>query len=218
MTAEMRVNDMMQKGSLVVVSGFSGVGKGTVMNSLVSRYNEYALSVSATTRPPREGEQNGKDYFFVTEERFNDMIRDKELIEYASYCDHFYGTPRSFVEKMLSEGRDVILEIEIQGAREIRRQFPEAVLIFIMPPSTEELRRRLSLRGTETGQVIAERLRRAAREAEGIEDYDYIYVNDDADVCADEIHQLIAGKRHLVSRNADFIRKIREEIININNI
>ena len=120
---------MARQGILIVVSGFSGAGKGTIMRELLKRYEQYALSVSATTRAPREGEEEGKDYFFKTREAFERMIADDELVEYACYVNHYYGTPRAYVEEMLSRGRDVILEIEIQGARKIRKQFPEAVLL-----------------------------------------------------------------------------------------
>ncbi len=203
---------MSSKGSLVVVSGFSGVGKGTVMNHLVENYEGYALSVSATTRQPREGETDGKEYFFRTEKEFTDMIAAGDLIEYACYCDNYYGTPRKFVEQQLEKGMDVILEIEIQGARKIKKQYPDAVLIFVMPPSADELEARLSRRGTETKRVIRDRMRRAAREADGIDDYDYIVINDDVDVCADQMHQLIQSTKLRVARNKDFIADIRKQV------
>ena len=157
---------MRHKGILVVVSGFSGAGKGTLMKQLVRTYDTYALSVSMTTRAPRPGETDGKEYFFVSQEAFEEKIRGNGLIEYARYCDHYYGTPREYVEKQLQSGRDVILEIEIQGAQKIREQFPSALLLFVTPPSIRELRRRLSGRGTETEEVIAARLARAQAEAE----------------------------------------------------
>ena len=125
----------MSKGVLVVVSGFSGVGKGTIMKGLMAKYDNYALSVSATTRDPRPGEENGREYFFRTTEEFEEMIRQDQLIEYAKYVKNYYGTPRPYVEEHLSQGTDVILEIEIQGARQIREKFPEAVLVFVAPPS-----------------------------------------------------------------------------------
>ena len=128
---------MRSKGSLVVVSGFSGVGKGSVMNSLISRYSGYALSVSATTREPRPGETEGVHYFFISREAFEKLIQDGELVEYASYCGNYYGTPREFVMQRLEEGKDVLLEIEIQGALKVKQQFPDALLVFIMPPSSD---------------------------------------------------------------------------------
>ena len=134
---------MDHQGILVVVSGFSGAGKGTLMKELLKQYDNYALSVSATTRQPREGEKDGEDYFFVTKELFQQMIEENQLVEYAQYVNHYYGTPREYVEKKMAEGKDVILEIEIQGALKVKKRFPDALLLFITPPNAEELRRRL---------------------------------------------------------------------------
>lgn len=164
----------MSKGILVVVSGFSGAGKGTVMKRLMEKYDNYALSVSVTTRSPRPGEQDGKEYFFRTREEFEELIQKDALIEYAQYVKNYYGTPRAYVEEQLNAGKDVILEIEIQGARKIKAKNPEALLIFIAPPSMAELKNRLVGRGTETPQVIESRLHRAAEESQGVEEYDYL--------------------------------------------
>ena len=153
---------MKQQGILAVVSGFSGAGKGTLMKELLRRYDNYALSISATTRQPREGEKHGEDYFFLSKDKFQQMIEEGQLIEYAQYVNHYYGTPKSYVEQKMAEGKDVILEIEIQGALKVKKRFPEALLVFVTPPSAEELRRRLVGRGTETIEVINARLRRAA--------------------------------------------------------
>lgn len=204
------------RGSLVVVSGFSGVGKGTVLSRLMEKYGNYAYSVSATTRAKREGEQEGVNYFYRTEEEFREMIEKDELLEYAQYVGHYYGTPRAYVEKKRDEGRDVILEIEIQGARRIREKVPDAVLIFIMPPSAQALEDRLVGRGTENRATIDGRLARAAQEAQGIEDYDYIVVNDDVDVCAESLHGLIQAQRLRASRNISFIREIQREVKRFN--
>ena len=144
----------MSRGVLVVVSGFSGAGKGTIMKSLMAKYDNYALSVSATTRNPRPGEEDGREYFFRTREEFEEMIRQDQLIEYARYVENYYGTPKAYVEEQLSAGRDVILEIEIQGAHKVRAQYPDAVLLFVMPPSAKELHNRLTGRATETEEVI----------------------------------------------------------------
>ena len=203
---------MAKSGALLVISGFSGVGKGTVVGSLRERYEEYALSVSATTRQPRAGEVHGREYYFCSESDFQGMIGRGDLIEYTSYCDHFYGTPRPFVEDNLKAGRDVILEIEIQGARNIRRQYPDALLVFLMPPSAEELLRRLSGRGTETPEIIRQRLERAVAEAEGIEDYDYVFVNDEPYSCAERIHSLVLSRRARTKENLDFIEEIRTQL------
>ena len=169
----------MSKGILVVVSGFSGAGKGTVMKRLLEKYDDYALSVSVTTRAPRPGEEDGIAYFFRSREEFEQLIREDALIEYAQYVENYYGTPRSYVEEQLSAGRNVILEIEIQGAMKVKEKIPEALLVFVTPPTVAELEKRLKGRGTETDQVIADRLARAGEEAKGMDQYDYILVNDD---------------------------------------
>lgn len=205
--------NMEQKGILIVLSGFSGAGKGTVVKRLLQKYeNEYALSISMTTRPPRTGEKDGVEYFFTTREKFEEIIVQNGLIEYALYCGNYYGTPRAYVEEQLSAGRNVILEIEIQGALKIQEKFPESLLIFVTPPSVRELKRRLEGRGTEEPEVIARRLARAAEESEGINAYDYIVVNDDLEVCADEIHRLVDVARRAPVRSQEFINKIREEL------
>ena len=152
---------MNQKGILIVVSGFSGSGKGTIMKELLKRYDNYALSISATTRQPREGEEDGREYFFKTREEFEKMIAKDELIEYARYVDNYYGTPRAYVEEQLDAGKDVILEIEIQGALKVKEKFPETLLLFVTPPTAKELRNRLVGRGTETMDVIDFRMNRA---------------------------------------------------------
>lgn len=203
---------MKQTGSLVIISGFSGVGKGTVVKSILARHTGYALSVSCTTRKPREGEQEGISYFFRTKEEFEKMIADGDFLEYAQYVSHYYGTPRRYVEDQLTCGLDVILEIEIQGAMKVKEKFPEAILIFIMPPSFETLRERLTGRGSESQDVIEARLKRASEEAAGIEKYDYIFVNDVADDCADRIDTLIKSLRSRISNNRGFIEEIRKEI------
>ena len=154
----------MSKGVLTVVSGFSGAGKGTVMKRLIQKYDDYALSISVTTRNPREGERDGIEYFFKTKEEVEAMIENDEFLEYARYVDNYYGTPRFYVEEMLAKGKNVILEIEIQGAMQIKAKNQEAVLVFVTPPSFEELRNRLIGRGTETADVIESRLKRASEE------------------------------------------------------
>ncbi len=202
---------MNKKGILVVVSGFSGAGKGTVMKELLRKYDNYALSVSVTTRSPRPGEEEGREYFFRTKEEFERLIREDALIEYARYVENYYGTPRSYVEQQLSMGKDVILEIEIQGAMKIKEKIPEALLVFVTPPSVEELRNRLVGRGTETAEVIESRMSRAGEEAEGMESYDYILVNDDLEECVERMHQIILSEHYRMERNAAFVQKIKEE-------
>lgn len=203
---------MKNKGILIVVSGFSGAGKGTLMKKLVEEYEGYSLSISATTRKPRPGEENGREYFFLTREEFEQKIADNALIEHAQYCDNYYGTPRDYVEEQMALGRDVILEIEIQGALAVKKQYPDAVLLFVAPPSAEELRRRLLGRGTETEKVVDKRLRRAKEEAQGIEAYDYLLINDDLETCVKELHAIIDAAHHAPVRNEEFIEKIRQEL------
>lgn len=203
---------MKHEGILIVVSGFSGAGKGTLMKKLVQKYDGYALSISATTRAPRPGEEDGREYFFLKKEEFEQKITEGGFVEYACYCDNYYGTPRDYVEKQLAEGRNVILEIEIQGALKIRKQYPTALLLFVTAPDAQELKHRLTGRGTETAEVIAKRMRRAIEEAEGMEEYDYIVVNDDLDTCVDEMHQIIKAAHNTPVRNEKFIKNIRAEL------
>lgn len=201
---------MEQKGILMVISGFSGAGKGTLVKALLQRYDEYALSVSMTTRAPRPGEREGVEYFFTDREHFEEAIQSDGLIEYASYCGHYYGTPRAYVEEQLEAGRNVILEIEIQGALKVKEKFPQSLLIFLTPPSVQELERRLTGRGTEDSDVIRQRLARAAEESEGLEAYDYIVVNDNLEECVEEVHRLVDAARRGPVRRGAFIREIRE--------
>ena len=206
---------MNKEGILVVVSGFSGAGKGTLMKTLLQRYDNYALSISATTRTPREGEIDGKDYFFVNKEKFSDMIQGDLFLEYATYVSHSYGTPKSYVWEQMSLGKDVILEIEIQGALKIKEAYPNAVLLFVMPPNANELKRRLTGRGTEEEDIICARLKRAAEEADGMEQYDYILINDQIDSCVEKMHQLIQAQHYRVIHNLGFMQQIKAELKNM---
>ena len=208
---------MNHQGILVVVSGFSGAGKGTLMKELLKRYDNYALSISATTRTPREGETDGKEYFFVTKEQFEKMRDERKLVEYAQYVNNYYGTPKEYVEQKMAEGKDVILEIEIQGALKVKKRFPDALLLFVTPPSAEELRRRLVGRGTETLEVINARLARGAEEASGMEAYDYLLINDDLDRCVEEMHQLIQLQHRKTSYHLDFLSKMREDLYHLDD-
>lgn len=201
------------KGILIVLSGFSGSGKGTIMKELMRRYSEqYALSISATTRNPRSGETDGVEYFFRTKEEFESMIERDELIEYAKYVENYYGTPKAYVEEQLAAGKDVILEIEIQGALKVKDKFPDTVLMFVTPPSAEELKKRLVGRGTEEMSVIESRLSRAVEEAQGIEAYDYLVVNDDLDECVEEVHSIIRNEHYRVKRNLSAIYDMRNQL------
>lgn len=203
---------MNTKGILIVVSGFSGSGKGTIMKKLLGKYDHYALSVSATTRQPRDGEKEGREYFFKTREEFEKMIAKEELIEYAKYVNNYYGTPKAYVEEQLSLGKDVILEIEIQGALKVKERIPQTLLLFVTPPSAEELKRRLVGRGTESPEVIEQRMKRAVEEAEDMEAYDYYVVNDDLDACVEEMHRIIQAEHHRSCRNQAFAEQIKKEL------
>lgn len=200
-------------GLLIVLSGFSGSGKGTIMKELLSRYPaQYALSISATTRKPREGEMEGREYFFKTKEEFLQMVEENELLEYAQFVGNFYGTPKAYVLKQLADHKNVILEIEIQGALKIRKQFPGALLLFVTAPSAKILKDRLTGRGTETKEVIHSRLARAAEEADGCEVYDYLVINDDLDACVEEVHHIILSESSRMKRRLSEIEKIKNEL------
>ncbi len=212
----------MSKGILVVISGFSGAGKGTLMKQLMATYgDEYGLSISATTRAPRVGETDGKEYFFISRDAFEKMIENGELIEYAQYVGNYYGTPKKYVFDQLESGKNVILEIEIQGALKVKKQFPDTRLLFVTAPSAMELRDRLVGRGTESSEVIAQRLSRAVEESEGIESYDYLVVNDDITECTNRLHTIITNERnnridenksYTVSSNLEFINQMRKSL------
>lgn len=205
--------DKDRKGILVVVSGFSGAGKGTLMRRLLAEHgDEYALSISATTRQPRKGEVDGREYFFKTVDEFEKMIANDELIEYANYVGNYYGTPSKYVEQMLEKGKDVILEIEIQGALKVKYKYPKTLLLFVTPPTAEELQRRLIGRGTDSMEVIKTRMHRAIEEAEFMHLYDYLIVNDDLDRCMEEMHTLIKEEHRRCSRNTEAIERMKEEL------
>ena len=183
----------MTKGLLIVYAGASGVGKGTIMKELLKSDDNFRLSVSATTRAPRPGETNGVEYHFVTKEDFESLIADDGLLEYATYCDNFYGTPKKAVFDMLDKGIDVFLEIEIKGFLQIKEKYPECVTIFLLPPSLEELEKRLTGRGTETEEVIRKRLDTAKSELTYADKFDYNVINDDVDRAKNEIIDIISN-------------------------
>ena len=202
---------MKDKGPVVVISGFSGAGKGTVSKALVEKFG-YSLSVSATTRQPREGEQDGREYYFKSEDDFLRLIDYNGFIEYAQYVDHYYGTPRKFVEDELVAGHNVILEIEVQGAFNIKKQYEDALLIFITAPSAAAIKERLVGRGTESEEVINKRLNRAKEESEDMDKYDYIVINDQVEDCADRIHAIVQAKECLLGNNLKFIEATKKEL------
>lgn len=202
---------MKHSGILTVISGFSGAGKGTIMKKLVQNY-PYFLSISATTRKPREGEMDGREYFFHTREEFEKMIEDQELIEWAEYVGNYYGTPKKAVEQQLAEGKDVILEIEMQGGLLVKEQFPDALLIFVTPPTADELKNRLYGRGTEAEEEIIKRLCHAEEEASYMKYYDYIVVNDVLDEAVTQIHTIISNEHRKVPYLKEWIIDMTEEL------
>ncbi len=185
---------MNEKGKLIVISGPSGSGKSTVVNKAIQGREDMCFSTSVTTRSPRPGEVDGKDYFFIDPQRFQEMVERDELLEHAQYVAHSYGTPRAFVEQKLNEGLNVILDIEVQGARQVREKKKDAVLVFIVPPSLDELRRRLVNRGTDAPDVIEARLQRASEELKETELYDYLIINDDLETAAREFTSILTAE------------------------
>ena len=201
------------QGLVIVLSGFSGAGKGTIMKHLLDRYpGSYHLSISATTRPMRTGERDGREYFFKSREEFDRMIADGEFLEYATFNGNSYGTPKAYVEQLTAEGKDVILEIEVQGALQVRQIFPEALLLFVTPPSADELKRRLVGRGTESAEVIAQRLAISAKESVLMPKYDYLIINDVLDEAVAEVHRIIQSEHYATGRNARAIADMQEQL------
>jgi guanylate kinase len=199
---------MFREGLLVVVSGPSGTGKGTLVKLIRERNENIRISVSATTRPPREGEKDNESYFFKTLDEFKEMICKDELVEWVEYCDNFYGTPRKYIEECKEKGLDVILEIEVKGAQNIKNKFPDSVMVFILPPSFDELEKRITGRGTEEPSVIAKRLSKARKEIDFISKYDYIIINNDLENAVNEVNSILKAEKLRVARNKDILNKI----------
>ena len=197
---------MKKQGILLIISGPSGSGKGTIVGQLCEK-NDFALSISATTRKPRENEENGVHYFFHTREEFEQMRDRKELLEWAEFCGNYYGTPRKYVTEQLMQGKNVILEIEVQGALQVKKIYPEGVLVFMVPPNLEELGRRLTNRGTEDKETNNMRLRRALEEMELVDEYDYLVINDTIEQATEDILTIVDAEGMKCSRNKD-IKKI----------
>ncbi len=202
------------EGLVIVLSGFSGAGKGTIMKHLLERYpDQYHLSVSATTRQPRTGEEEGREYFFKSRENFEKMIADGEFLEYAIFNQNYYGTPKAYVEKLIKEGKDVILEIEVQGALQVRNVFPKALLLFVTPPSAEELKERLLGRGTETEEVVEQRLAISSQESVLMPEYDYLVVNDVLEDAVEEVHQIISATHFATIHNTRTIKDMQHQLL-----
>lgn len=198
----------MTNGKVIVISGPSGVGKGTVVQELLSNNDDCTLSVSATTRAPREGEVYGVNYFFITKEEFQNRIKNNAMLEYAQYCDNYYGTPRDYVQQSIENGKNIILEIEVQGALNVKSTMPEAVTVFVMPPSMIELEKRLRGRGTEEEEVIQQRLKTAVEEMRQSPKYDYIVINQTVNQCVNDIKTIINSEKMKTDNMLDFIKGV----------
>lgn len=203
---------MSDKGLLIVLSGPSGVGKGTVRQSMVeSHLFDFKYSVSMTTRSPRPGEVDGEDYFFTTKDKFKEAIEQGQMLEHAEYVDNFYGTPLAPVQKMLDEGQDVLLEIEVNGAMQVRDKMPDGVFIFLTPPDLMELKHRIEKRGTEAEDVIETRMKTAREEIMMMENYDYAVVNDKVEYAVSKIKDIVAAEHVRVTRVIDNYREMIKE-------
>ncbi len=198
----------MDEGLLLVVSGPSGSGKGTICRELLNRHQNINFSISATTRKPRKGEDHGINYFFIGEEKFKDMIRKEEFLEYANVHGNYYGTPKNYVFEKMEQGENIILEIDVQGALQVRKVCPEAVLIFILPPSMEELKNRIVKRGTESEEDISRRLENAYKEMELGKNYDYVVMNDQVITAVEKIESIITAEKTRGVRQKELIEQI----------
>lgn len=196
---------------VAIVSGFSGVGKGTVVRRMIEKYGNYWVSVSMTTRNPRPGEKEDVDYLYRTQEEFDELVEQDGFLEHARFVGRSYGTPKKPVQEHLNNGQDVILEIEMQGAMQIKEKYPEVPTIFICARSRDEIRRRLENRKTETAEEITKRLNRAAEEVLELDNYEYILINDEVEACADQLHALIQAEKSRYAYKKEFVEKLKED-------
>ena len=200
-------------GMITVLSGFSGAGKGTIMKHLLNAYPDmYHLSITATTRAMRLGEEEGREYFFKTPEEFEKMVKNGEFLEHATFNGNSYGTPKSYVQQLVDEGKDVILEIEVQGALQVKKQFPDSLLLFVTPPSASVLQERLVGRGTEDDEAIRQRLAISAKESHLMPQYDYLIINDVLDDAVAEVHHIIQSEHYAIQRNNDTILDMQTQL------
>ncbi len=204
-------SQMARQGNLIVVSGPSGAGKGTICQALFRQYPDLQYSISATTRAPRNGERDGVNYWFIAKDKFEEMIGNDDLLEWAEVYGNYYGTPRSYVSRMMAEGKDVVLEIDTQGALQIKKKFPEGIFIYIVPPSLEELSKRIYGRGTDEPEVIKRRLSCAREELVCAGEYNYLVVNDQLEQAVEKVHAVIIAERCRVERNMDVVNAILQK-------
>ena len=197
----------MSKGTLLVLSGPSGSGKGTLVDAYMKKYEDIFLSISATTRDPREGEREGVNYFYISEEEFLAKRDENGFLEHAEFCGHYYGTPRDRAEKALNEGRDVILEIDIQGGFQVKENCPDAVLVFTIPPTFEILKERLIGRGTESMEVVEKRLARAREEIKLAPKYDYLIINGEIDKAVEDLRAIFDAEKCEIKNNLEFLKE-----------
>ncbi len=203
----------MKKGKLLIISGFSGVGKGSIVRELLKAFDNYKISISCTTREPRPNEKDGIHYHFVSKDEFEKMIENDELLEHAKYVDNYYGTPKKFVEECLERGDNVILEIESEGARKVKEKMPEAVMIFVLPPTAKHLKERLLKRGSEDLESIEKRLQKAVEETDAMKHYEYFVINDELEKAIENIDKIVRDTNPNLA-SEDEVLKIKKDIIN----
>lgn len=205
----------MYGGLLIVISGPSGSGKGSLVKRLLERNKEMAFSVSATTRQPRRGEVNGRHYYFKTLSEFKSMIESNEMLEWVEYCDNYYGTPAKGIFEQLSRGQDVILEIDVEGAMKVKERCPDSVLVFILPPGFPELRKRIEMRGTERGRILERRLMHASREIKYVKEYDYLIMNSNLFTAVKDMEAVIRAEKLKTKKNNDLIKQFEKQLTGV---